>query len=151
MVIFGSLMYLIEGPEYGFTTLNASVYWAIVTITTVGYGDITPHTPLGRILASILILIGYSIIAIPTGLITTHMTSALNRRRQQRLCPQCQQGDHDDNARFCHAEVSWRRKKSLPGVPRQAFYWMLKVIHATEYGTAYDLSRGTAERGRRYH
>ncbi|MBN0105749.1 potassium channel family protein, partial [Pseudomonas aeruginosa] len=103
MVIFGSLMYLIEGPEYGFTTLNASVYWAIVTITTVGYGDITPHTPLGRILASILILIGYSIIAIPTGLITTHMTSALNRRRQQRLCPQCQQGDHDDNARFCHA------------------------------------------------
>ena len=103
MVIFGSLMYLIEGPEYGFTTLNASVYWAIVTITTVGYGDITPHTPLGRILASILILSGYSIIAIPTGLITTHMTSALNRRRQQRLCPQCQQGDHDDNARFCHA------------------------------------------------
>ena len=101
---FGTeLMYLIEGPEYGFTTLNASVYWAIVTITTVGYGDITPHTPLGRILASILILIGYSIIAIPTGLITTHMTSALNRRRQQRLCPQCQQGDHDDNARFCHA------------------------------------------------
>ncbi len=86
MVIFGSLMYLIEGPEYGFTTLNASVYWAIVTITTVGYGDITPHTPLGRILASILILIGYSIIAIPTGLITTHMTSALNRRRQQRAC-----------------------------------------------------------------
>ena len=79
------------------------LYWAIVTITTVGYGDITPHTPLGRILASILILIGYSIIAIPTGLITTHMTSALNRRRQQRLCPQCQQGDHDDNARFCHA------------------------------------------------
>ncbi len=62
MVIFGSLMYLIEGPQYGFTTLNASVYWAIVTITTVGYGDITPHTPLGRILASVLILIGYSII-----------------------------------------------------------------------------------------
>lgn len=56
MVIFGSLMYLVEGPRYGFTTLNASVYWAIVTITTVGYGDITPHTPLGRILASILIL-----------------------------------------------------------------------------------------------
>ncbi|HDT0782793.1 TPA: ion transporter, partial [Klebsiella aerogenes] len=77
MVIFGSLMYLIEGPQYGFTTLNASVYWAIVTITTVGYGDITPHTPLGRILASVLILIGYSIIAIPTGLITTHMTTAL--------------------------------------------------------------------------
>ena len=83
--------------------LLESVYVTVMTLTTVGYGDITPHTPLGRILASILILIGYSIIAIPTGLITTHMTSALNRRRQQRVCPQCQQGDHDDNARFCHA------------------------------------------------
>lgn len=76
MIIFGTLMYLIEGPEYGFTTLNASVYWAIVTVTTVGYGDITPHTPLGRIVASVLILIGYSVIAIPTGLITTHMSMA---------------------------------------------------------------------------
>ncbi len=68
MVIFGSLMYLIEGPQYGFATLNASVYWAIVTITTVGYGDITPHTPIGEFWPSVLILIGYSIIAIPTGL-----------------------------------------------------------------------------------
>ncbi|ATM05006.1 MULTISPECIES: ion transporter [Raoultella] len=102
MVIFGSLMYLIEGPQYGFTTLNASVYWAIVTITTVGYGDITPHTPIGRILASVLILIGYSIIAIPTGLITTHMTSALQHRRA-RVCPNCQHAAHDKNARFCNA------------------------------------------------
>ncbi len=103
MVIFGSLMYLIEGPQYGFTTLNASVYWAIVTITTVGYGDITPHTPLGRILASVLILIGYSIIAIPTGLITTHMTTALQNRRARRVCPNCNNAEHDKNARFCHA------------------------------------------------
>ncbi|WEF29932.1 ion transporter [Klebsiella aerogenes] len=103
MVIFGSLMYLIEGPQYGFTTLNASVYWAIVTITTVGYGDITPHTPLGRILASVLILIGYSIIAIPTGLITTHMTTALQNRRARRSCPNCKHNEHDKNARFCHA------------------------------------------------
>ncbi len=103
MVIFGSLMYLIEGPQYGFTTLNASVYWAIVTITTVGYGDITPHTPLGRILASVLILIGYSIIAIPTGLITTHMTTALQNRRARRVCPNCSNAEHDKNARFCHA------------------------------------------------
>jgi voltage-gated potassium channel len=102
MVIFGSLMYLIEGPQYGFTTLNASVYWAIVTITTVGYGDITPHTPIGRILASILILIGYSIIAIPTGLITTHMTSAWQHRRA-RACSNCQHAAHDENARFCNA------------------------------------------------
>lgn len=102
MIVFGALMYLIEGPKYGFTTLNASVYWAIVTVTTVGYGDITPHTPLGRIVASVLILIGYSVIAIPTGLITTHMSSAFQSRKQQRKCPACHQGDHDLNARFCH-------------------------------------------------
>lgn len=103
MVIFGSLMYLVEGPRYGFTTLNASVYWAIVTITTVGYGDITPHTPLGRILASILILIGYSIIAIPTGLITTHMTTTFQNRRTQRICSNCQHANHEKDARYCNA------------------------------------------------
>ena len=102
MIVFGSLMYLIEGPKYGFTTLNASVYWAIVTVTTVGYGDITPHTPLGRIVASVLILIGYSVIAIPTGLITTHMSSAFQNSKQQRKCPNCQQGNHEPGARFCH-------------------------------------------------
>lgn len=102
IIVFGSLMYLIEGPKYGFTTLNASVYWAIVTVTTVGYGDITPHTPLGRIVASVLILIGYSVIAIPTGLITTHMSSAFQNSKQQRKCPKCQQGNHEPGARFCH-------------------------------------------------
>ncbi|EPJ7086389.1 ion transporter [Citrobacter amalonaticus] len=102
MIIFGTLMYLIEGPEYGFTTLNASVYWAIVTVTTVGYGDITPHTPLGRIVASVLILIGYSVIAIPTGLITTHMSMAFQKRNQQRQCPQCQQSQHEHSAKFCN-------------------------------------------------
>lgn len=102
MIIFGALMYLIEGPKYGFTTLNASVYWAIVTVTTVGYGDITPHTPLGRIVASVLILIGYSVIAIPTGLITTHMSSAFQKRHWQRKCPQCQQSQHEHSAQYCN-------------------------------------------------
>lgn len=102
MIVFGALMYLIEGPKYGFTTLNASVYWAIVTVTTVGYGDITPHTPLGRIVASVLILIGYSVIAIPTGLITTHMSAAFQNRQQQRKCPHCQQANHEHSARFCN-------------------------------------------------
>ncbi|MDN8598801.1 ion transporter [Citrobacter enshiensis] len=102
MIIFGALMYLIEGPKYGFTTLNASVYWAIVTVTTVGYGDITPHTPLGRIVASVLILIGYSVIAIPTGLITTHMSTAFLKRNQQRKCPSCQQGQHEYSAQYCN-------------------------------------------------
>ncbi|MGG5838768.1 ion transporter [Huaxiibacter chinensis] len=102
MIVFGAMMYLIEGPKYGFTTLNASVYWAIVTVTTVGYGDITPHTPLGRIVASVLILIGYSVIAIPTGLITTHMSAAFQSRQSQRKCSHCQQGNHEQDARYCH-------------------------------------------------
>ncbi|MBM3071892.1 ion transporter [Enterobacter sp. RHBSTW-00994] len=101
MIVFGALMYLIEGPKYGFTTLNASVYWAIVTVTTVGYGDITPHTPLGRIVASVLILIGYSVIAIPTGLITTHMSSAFQKRQLDRQCLKCQQRGHEHSARYC--------------------------------------------------
>lgn len=102
MIVFGSMMYLIEGPKYGFTTLNASVYWAIVTVTTVGYGDITPHTPLGRIVASVLILIGYSVIAIPTGLITSHMSAAFQSRESQRRCSRCQQAIHEQDARYCH-------------------------------------------------
>ena len=102
MVIFGALMYLIEGPKNGFSTLNASVYWAIVTVTTVGYGDIAPHTPLGRIVASVLILIGYSVIAVPTGLITTHMSSAFQNRKAQRKCPKCHRGEHEHSARFCN-------------------------------------------------
>ncbi|MFK3659828.1 ion transporter [Scandinavium sp. NPDC088450] len=103
MVVFGSLMYGIEGPENGFTTLGTSVYWAIVTATTVGYGDIAPHTPLGRTLASLLILIGYSVIAIPTGLITTHMSNEYQNRRNARRCPACQHTGHDKDAQFCSA------------------------------------------------
>lgn len=103
MVLFGALMYGVEGPENGFTTLGASVYWAIVTATTVGYGDIAPHTGLGRTIASLLILIGYSVIAIPTGLITTHMSNEYQRRRNKRRCPGCQHTGHENDARFCNA------------------------------------------------
>jgi len=103
MVVFGSLMYGIEGPENGFVTLGASVYWAVVTATTVGYGDITPHTPVGRMVASMLILIGYSVIAIPTGLITTHMSNEYQTRRNARICQNCRHTGHDKGARFCNA------------------------------------------------
>ena len=103
MVVFGSLMYGIEGPENGFISLGASVYWAIVTAATVGYGDITPHTQLGRIVASVLILIGYSLIAIPTGLITTHMSNEYNKRRNARVCPQCHQAGHEESAHYCYS------------------------------------------------
>lgn len=101
MVVFGSLMYGIEGPENGFVTLGASVYWAVVTATTVGYGDITPHTGIGRLVASLLILIGYSVIAIPTGLITTHMSNEFQNRRSTRGCPKCKHTGHEKNANYC--------------------------------------------------
>lgn len=103
MMVAGALMYGIEGPANGFTTLSTSVYWAIVTVTTVGYGDITPHTAPGRIVASLLILIGYSVIAIPTGIITAQMTTQLQQARNRRLCPQCHQGDHETQAKYCKA------------------------------------------------
>ncbi|QQE44801.1 ion transporter [Hafnia alvei] len=101
LCLFGGVMYVIEGPEHGFTSLPISVYWAVVTMTTVGYGDITPHTPAGRILASMLILIGYSIIAIPTGVLTAHMTEVLQRQRHVRRCEYCHKSGHDDEAQFC--------------------------------------------------
>lgn len=101
MVVAGALMYGIEGPVNGFTTLSTSVYWAIVTVTTVGYGDITPHTAAGRMVASVLILIGYSVIAIPTGIITAQMTNEFQQRRHARVCPHCKQRDHAVSAHYC--------------------------------------------------
>lgn len=101
MVVAGGLMYGIEGPTNGFTTLGTSVYWAVVTVTTVGYGDITPHTGAGRMVASILILIGYSVIAIPTGIITAHMTTEFHKQRSARECPKCRRGNHDAEAHYC--------------------------------------------------
>ncbi|HAT1570581.1 MAG: ion transporter [Kluyvera cryocrescens] len=103
MIVAGALMYGIEGPVNGFTTLSTSVYWAIVTVTTVGYGDITPHTPAGRMVASVLILIGYSVIAIPTGIISAQLTNELQKRRQERVCPHCKQRDHEPKAHYCNS------------------------------------------------
>lgn len=103
MIVAGALMYGIEGPINGFTTLSTSVYWAIVTVTTVGYGDITPHTPAGRMVASVLILIGYSVIAIPTGIISAQLTNELQKRRQERVCPHCKQRDHEPKAHYCNS------------------------------------------------
>lgn len=103
MVIAGALMYGIEGPEHGFTTLSTSVYWAIVTVTTVGYGDITPHTAAGRAVASVLILIGYSVIAIPAGIITSQLSGEIAKRQMERVCPACHQSGHDTTAKYCNA------------------------------------------------
>lgn len=101
LCLSGGMMYVIEGPEHGFTTLLVSVYWAVVTMTTVGYGDITPHTTAGRVLASLLILTGYSMIAIPTGVMSAYMTEIMQRRRRYLSCSSCQNMEHMDNASFC--------------------------------------------------
>jgi len=99
VVIMGSIMYLIEGPENGFTSIPKSIYWAIVTMTTVGYGDITPHTVPGQMLASIIMIIGYAIIAVPTGIITSEISRATNTNTQ--VCRNCNADTHDDNALYC--------------------------------------------------
>lgn len=101
-VIFGSLMYIVEGPENGFTSIPRSIYWTIVTITTVGYGDITPHTPLGQIIASMVMLTGYSIIAVPTGIFTAELALQLQRERNLIVCPGCGKKGHEKEAVYCN-------------------------------------------------
>lgn len=99
-MIYGALMYLIEGAEHGFTSIPRSIYWAIVTITTVGYGDITPSTPLGQGLASFVMLTGYAIIAVPTGIVTAELT-ALSHRVKIVECSQCHTNSHAQEANYC--------------------------------------------------
>jgi len=99
VTILGSLMYLIEGEENGFTSIPQSVYWAIVTMTTVGYGDISPQTPLGQALAAVVMLMGYGIIAVPTGIVTAEMF--YGSRGVPRVCSSCQLDQHQGDARFC--------------------------------------------------
>jgi voltage-gated potassium channel len=101
VLIFGSLMYLVEvNADSGFTNIPRSVYWAIVTITTVGYGDIAPATPLGQFLAAIIMLLGYAVIAVPTGIVTMELVNISNKTNTQ-ACPSCSREGHDDDADFC--------------------------------------------------
>ncbi len=103
VLILGSLLYLIEGEENGFTSIPQSVYWAIVTITTVGYGDIAPVTVMGKILASVAMLTGYSIIAVPTGIISVEIGKAVKSERKTKtnVCANCKHSSHDPDASFC--------------------------------------------------
>jgi voltage-gated potassium channel len=102
VMILGSVMYLVEKGQNGFNSIPDSVYWAIVTITTVGYGDISPVTPTGKFIASLIMLIGYGIIAVPTGIITTEMTLAVRQRKHgHETCPGCGREGHDKDAQFC--------------------------------------------------
>lgn len=102
LVIFGSVMYLIEGPENGFTSIPHGIYWAVVTLTTVGYGDIAPHTVLGRGVASLIMLTGFSIIAIPTGIFASELNREAKRSRKlSRQCEACGLVGHTNSANYC--------------------------------------------------
>ncbi|WP_417617749.1 ion transporter [Oceanisphaera sp.] len=101
VTLFGSLLYVVEGPENGFTSIPISIYWAIVTITTVGFGDITPQTPLGRGIAAITMLMGYAIIAVPTGILSAELGREMRREYDMRHCPQCDKTGHDKDAKYC--------------------------------------------------
>lgn len=101
VVAIGSLMYLVEGAEHGFTSIPTSVYWAIVTLTTVGYGDIAPQTTLGQALAAIVMILGYAIIAVPTGIVTVEIGAAVRQAAAARACPGCGLTGHDGDARHC--------------------------------------------------
>jgi len=103
VTILGSAMYLIEGPENGFTSIPAAIYWSIVTMTTVGYGDMAPTTVAGKLLASIVMILGYSIIAVPTGIVTAEIVegAASARKITTRTCPNCLSEGHDADATYC--------------------------------------------------
>ena len=102
-IILGTVMYLIEGPENGFNNIPHSMYWAIVTLTTVGYGDISPSTPLGQFIASIVMILGYGIIAVPTGIVTSELTKGEEFiQTNTKHCQNCCEDEHLDNSEFCH-------------------------------------------------
>ncbi|MBE0496195.1 MAG: ion transporter [Campylobacterales bacterium] len=101
ITVFGALIFLIEGPENGFTSIPLSMYWALVSVSTVGYGDLAPVTFSGRLVASVLILIGYGIIAVPTGIYTAELASSLREKKDGRACSQCGQTQHRMGANFC--------------------------------------------------
>ncbi len=101
VIIIGSAMYLVEGEDNGFANIPVSVYWAVVTLTTVGYGDIAPKTPLGQFLSAIVMIIGYGIIAVPTGIVTSEISRATQPSSDHQLCPGCGQAGHDTEASYC--------------------------------------------------
>ncbi len=115
-VIFGTIMYLVEGEENGFTNIPKSVYWCIVTLTTVGFGDIAPQTPLGQFITSIIMILGYGIIAVPTGIVSAEYAKSSNKKEQDiaeekhqreihlntQVCNNCHEKNHRDHAKYCH-------------------------------------------------
>lgn len=100
-VILGALMYVVEGPAHGFTSIPRSMYWAIVTISTVGYGDIAPGTPLGQALAGLAIMLGYALLAVTAGIITAELTKEIVHQRRDQQCPHCEKSGHEIDANYC--------------------------------------------------
>ncbi|TDE05480.1 ion transporter [Flavobacterium hiemivividum] len=102
-ILIGSIMFLVEGRENGFTSIPVSIYWTIVTLTTVGYGDISPATPLGQFIASLVMILGYGIIAVPTGIVTAEIAkSAQNLAlKPKKPCSACGNEDHPEDANYC--------------------------------------------------
>lgn len=117
-IIFGTIMYMVEGEENGFTNIPKSVYWCIVTLTTVGFGDIAPQTPLGQLIATLIMILGYGIIAVPTGIVSAEYTKATSGSKEKvsdeehqqlksvvlntQCCANCLAETHQDNAEYCH-------------------------------------------------
>lgn len=100
VIIIGTIMYLVEGESHGFSSIPRGIYWAVVTLTTVGYGDISPETSLGQFLASIVMIMGYAIIAVPTGIVTSELMKPTSKQNTQ-VCNNCLCDSHDDDAVFC--------------------------------------------------
>lgn len=103
VIVFGSLLYIIEGEDGGFTSIPRGVYWAIVTLTTVGYGDISPRTSLGQAVAAVVMILGYAIIAVPTGIVTVEFSRAFGGKVSTQACPQCSTEGHAPDAAYCKA------------------------------------------------
>ncbi|WP_029037990.1 ion transporter [Salinimicrobium xinjiangense] len=102
-VIMGTVMYLVEGPENGYTSIPIGIYWCIVTLTTVGFGDIHPVTPLGQFIASLIMITGYGIIAVPTGIVTAEFSKKMKDVPiNTQVCPHCNESKHLDEAEYCH-------------------------------------------------
>jgi voltage-gated potassium channel len=102
VVLSGTIMYLIEGHEHGFTSIPKSIYWAIVTLTTVGYGDIAPQTLSGQTIASLIMILGYGIIAVPTGIVSSEMIQIKSKEKlSTQVCPNCMRDGHDSDAIYC--------------------------------------------------
>ena len=101
VTVVGSLMYVIEGEQHGFINIPIGIYWAIVTLTTVGYGDLSPQTALGKILASVVMILGYGIIAVPTGIVSAELARSAHAPQSTQVCPECHAEAHDIDAVFC--------------------------------------------------